>query len=157
LKQMFPGTVEMPIHQPSGNVPSTVPTLQSTMPAPENYGVNAIAQPAEQIPDLTGAMLDHIVQWLESDYWRFDTPLDFWQIMIHVSGHQTLQEAGNPVDSPMPLYYTILIERIPVVLKDRRWWMEVAVRKDTGEPVASMNHEGSFEDYKIAMQTKGKE
>jgi hypothetical protein len=41
-------------------------------------------------------------------------------------------------------YYQVLIRRTFVILADSRWFMEVAIRQDTGEPVATVNHSGEF-------------
>lgn len=141
LKQMFPGTVEV---EPPPKVTQYI------------EAGDIIIQEATEPPELTGLMLDAITIWMETEYWSFHTPTEYWTYQINV--HKTIltDASVDPAEHEVtPPYYTVLINRVPIVLTDRRWWVEIAVRADTGEPVVTVNHQGSYEEYRQAMIEKG--
>jgi hypothetical protein len=105
-------------------------------------------------PDIPDEILSAIIEWLELSRDQCESP-SHWlslQVVIDVPaislGYQytegDIYPSNSSFDTVSLNYYQVLINRTFVILADSRWFMEVAIRQDTGEPVATVNHSGEF-------------
>jgi hypothetical protein len=125
LKEHFPGTVDL---------------------TDEEYQI------LEEIPtpplELTEQHMDDIVKWLEKPYEQFDSDKqEFWELMVAVKSGISVHQSLAETNSILP-YTIVLIKRLPVVFADKRWWVDMAIRVDTGEPIAMVNHQGDWDQYR---------
>lgn len=114
-----------------------------------------IDPPKPWAPEFTDSTLDEVIQWLEkprsefsSDPWSWKNLQLLFAPESTVTGHVLAEgEVPGPETLATVDYFVVIIHRETVILPDQRWWMEIAVRQDTGEPVATVNHQGSFHQY----------
>jgi hypothetical protein len=108
----------------------------------------------EFIPELTEDSLEKITEWMNTPIQEFvAAPAKYWElyVVMNVSSQAgELVKEGDAWHAGGPLYrsyYTTIVERYPINLQDDRYYMEVAIRRDTGEPLVTVNHRGSFQSY----------
>ena len=128
LQNAFPGTIEV-----------------SEQPPYE------ILEQEPEIPlELSDDALEAVESWLQADRGEFDYSTAYWERLINVHNPQKIEaqlvETGEIPNSFQP-YSIILVRRLPIIFADKRWWMDVAIRMDTGEPIATVNHKGNWYDY----------
>ena len=102
----------------------------------------------EQEPiELDNEQIQNVIDWLEKPYQDFISGSDYWElIMLRHEKWEPLKELEETGAILLP-YTVILIRRLPVVFADRRWWVDMAIRTDTGEPIASVNHKGDHSQF----------
>jgi hypothetical protein len=100
--------------------------------------------------ELTDEHYHAIQQWLEKPTTTFSIRSEYWEMMVAVYGGEPLTELAD-IGAIHTGYTVVLIRRVPVVFADKRYWMDVAVRVDTGEPLATVNHQGNYFDYQKEM------
>jgi hypothetical protein len=121
--------------------------LQTAFPGAEEVMEEVETEPLE----LTDEHIANIVQWLEKPYHNFDHHHEYWEMMVAVRGHQEVMTELADIGAIHTGYTVVLIRRVPVVFADNRWWIDVARRVDTGEPLATVNHQGNYFDYQKEM------
>lgn len=99
------------------------------------------SEPKEWESPLTDDEIERICEWMNDETkWQ--------QTVLYIARIKRVTwSALLDIDIPDDVVHAIEIRRHRLQVNDR-WWLDIATRTDTGEPVATVNHQGDFDEFR---------